>query len=213
MKKLALFLLPLLFLSLKANGVAIAPIKKINAWFNEEKAKSERGFHRFASLATVGTDGAPHVRIIEITGISKKRGVSFFTHKMTQKAKDLAFNPQAALNIWLPKTLRQMTVNGTVSFATQEETERAWKRMPRFMKLVFMASDHESTIESTEILEKKKMQLDKTYKDDIPMPYTFVGYHLKPDMITFYEIKPRHFPIKEIAKLRASEWTVCQTEP
>ncbi len=61
------------------------PVGQINQWFKAEKEKGMGGFHKFATLATVSSDGHPHTRMIEIVGLNKNKGALFFTHKNTEK--------------------------------------------------------------------------------------------------------------------------------
>ena len=204
-------ILPLTTLGAKENQ---NPILKTKQWFEEEKQKSDRGFHRFATLSTVGTDGHPYSRMIEIVGMSQTNGILFFTHRHTNKAEHLSQNPYAALNIWLPKTLRQVSINGQAKEVPSDIAESSWKRMPRFMKITFLSSAHKGELASPDTLLDRKAKLEEAYKDrDIPMPETFVGYRLMPDQVIFYEIKPRSFPEKELAQLDGKEWITCQLEP
>lgn len=205
------FLLPLVTLGAKENH---NPILKTKHWFEEEKQKSDRGFHRFATLSTIGPDGHPYSRMIEIVGMSQKNGILFFTHRSTNKAQHLSVNPFAALNIWLPKTLRQVSINGSVKEVPHDIAQRSWKRMPRFMKITFLASEHKGVLSSSDILEDRKAKLEEAYKErEIPMPESFVGYRLTPDQVVFYEIKPRNFPERELVELEGNEWVTCQLEP
>ena len=205
------FVLPLTTLCAKENQ---NPILKSKQWFEEEKQKSDRGFHRFATLSTIGPDGRPYSRMIEIVGMSQKNGILFFTHRSTNKAKHLLVNPYAALNIWLPKTLRQISINGLVKEVPNDIAESSWKRMPRFMKITFLASEHNGVLPSPDALEERKAKLEEVYKEsEIPMPETFVGYRLTPDQAIFYEIKPRSFPERELAELQENQWIVSQLEP
>ena len=204
-------ILPLTTLIAKENQ---NPILKSKHWFEEEKQRSDRGYHRFATLSTVGPDGHPYSRMIEIVGMSQKNGILFFTHRSTDKAQHLSVNPYAALNIWLPKTLRQISMNGSVKEVPTDIAERSWKRMPRFMKITFLASEHKGVLSSPDALEERKEKLEEAYKDrEIPMPETFVGYRLTPDRAVFYEIKPRSFPERELAELEGNQWIISQLEP
>jgi len=204
-----------LFLSLAVTLFAKEqhPTVRVNQWFKQEKEKSVGSMHKFATLATLSPDGRPHTRMIEIVGLSREKGALFFTHKNTEKAQHLSQSPYAALNIWLPNTLRQISIDGAVTQIPATEAERAWKRMPRFMKVTFMASDHTGELESIELLNERREKLEKLYPKEIPMPDAFIGYRLMPNRVIFYEIQPRNFPIKHVAHLDQNEWTISQVEP
>lgn len=191
------------------------PVAKVNAWFQDEKELTEGRFFKFASLATVASDGRPRSRMIEVTNFSQEKGALFFTHDKTQKVKDLSFNPHASLNFYLPRTHRQLCIDGTVYQIPREEAEKAWKRMPRFMQITFICSnDKNEPLESQEVLELRKKELEKEYPKEIPCPSTFIGYRFKPDQIIFYEVHLRSFPKKEIALLdEKNEWVSIHVEP
>lgn len=189
------------------------PITKINKWCKEEKTLTEGRYFTFGTLASVSQTGMPHSRMIEISHFDKNKGVLFFTHKNTRKAKDFEINPQASLNIWFPKTHRQVTLEGKVEEISPNEAEKSWKRMPRFMKLSFLASNHTGKLESDDVLQKRKKVLEKEIPKEIPMPEAFVGYRLIPEEIIFYQVNHRSFPKKEIAMLEKDDWITCLCEP
>ncbi|MCB1107430.1 MAG: pyridoxamine 5'-phosphate oxidase family protein [Chlamydiia bacterium] len=189
------------------------PTIKVNKWLSDEKELTEGRFFKLASLATVDSSGHPHSRIIEIIQFTQSKGALFFTHENTNKVKDLSYNPHTALNIYLPRTHRQMCIEGVVEPASFEEAEKAWKKMPRYMKVTFMCSKVGETLESQSILETRKKEIEKEYPTEIPCPPYFVGYYLKPKEIIFYESHHRSFPVKEIAILEKEEWISKLVEP
>lgn len=189
------------------------PITKVNAWFKEEQTRTTGTFHKFATLATVSRDGHPHTRMIELVGLNPQQGGLFFTHKNSEKVKHLEHSSHAALNIWLPQTHRQISIDGVVSQISEAEAEKSWNRMPRFMKITFMASTHQGEISSNEVLEERKKQLEELYPKEILMPGTFVGYRILPQKVIFYEIQSKSFPIKHIALIGSDDWSICQVEP
>ncbi len=189
------------------------PIKKLNGWFKDEKARTEGRFFKLASLATVSSDGVPHSRIVEITSFNQKDGAQFFTHQNTRKVQDLNFNPHASLNIYLPRTKRQLSIEGVVTQIPREAAEKSWKKMPRYTKVIFLCSNKTGVIESQDILEKRKQDIEKEYPNEIPCPSSFIGYRLKPHEIIFFEMQHRSFPLKEVATLNKDAWNIAFVEP
>lgn len=189
------------------------PITKVNEWCKEEKGQTEGRYFNLATLATVSPDGIPHVRIVEIAHFHKEKGALFFTHKSSNKVAHLNFNPHAALNLWLPKTHRQISIEGTTVEIPRNEREKSWNRIPRFMKLTFIASNHTGELESEEILQNRKEKLEKDFPKEIPMPDTFIGYRLVPNNIIFFALNHRSFAHKEVATLEKDNWVTCQVEP
>ncbi len=189
------------------------PVAKVDAWFKEEKERTEGRFFKFASLATVASNGRPHARMIEITNFNQTKGALFFTHEKTEKISHLSYNPHASLNIYLPRTHRQLCIDGIVNQISREEAEKAWSRMPRFMKFTFMASNNGELLESQTILENRRKELEKEYPKEVLCPQEFKGYRLVPDRIIFFKVHHRSFPTKEIATLEQNEWIYTAVEP
>lgn len=194
-------------------GKETHPIITINQWCKEEKGLTEGRYFTFGTLASVSSSGRPHTRMIEVSHFDKDKGVLFFTHKNTRKVSDFQFNPYASLNLWLPKTHRQITLEGKVEEISIIEAEKSWNRLPRFMKLSFLASNHTGKLESDEILEKRKGALKEAFPKEIPMPPTFIGYRLIPLEVIFFQLNHRSFPKKEIATLEDRGWITVLSEP
>lgn len=189
------------------------PMTKVNQWCREEKERTEGQYFTYGMLASVSSDGRPHTRTIEVSHFDKEKGALFYTHKHTQKVEDFLFNPHASLTVWLSKTHRQFTLEGKVEEISEAEAEKGWKKMPRFMQLLFLASNHKGKLESEVVLQKRKEELEKTYPKEIPFPETFIGYRLKPDLVTFYQVNFRSFPKKEVATFEKPGWITALLEP
>jgi len=194
---------------------SVRPIQKINKWFQEEKSPTEKHVHKFATLASVSAEGKPYTRMVELVKLRPKHGIVFFTHKNSVKVGHFASNPYAALNIYFSKTGRQVSLTGIVTTVPANQTEAAWNRMPRSMKIDFMVSDHKREPTTLEALENKKQSLKKKYqKAAIPVPDTFIGYQFHPEEIIFYELRKKKIPVKEIAQLKSqNEWICSIVEP
>lgn len=191
----------------------IDPITTVKKWCKEERGLTEGRYLSLGVLASVSSNGTPHTRIMKISHFDKKKGALFFTHKNTRKWADFQLNPHASLTLWLPKTHRQITLEGKVEEVSRIEAEKYWKRMPRFMKISFLASSHTGTLESNTLLQKRQQTLKTDLSKEVPMPRAFVGYRLIPLEITFYQENHRAAAKKEIATLEKEGWSLCLYEP
>ncbi|MCB1116371.1 MAG: pyridoxamine 5'-phosphate oxidase family protein [Chlamydiia bacterium] len=191
----------------------VHPIAKVNQWCKEEKEMTEGRHFIFGALASVSSDGRPHTRMMEISHFDKESGALFFAHKHSQKVEHFLFNPYASLTVYLPKTHRQFTLDGKVTEVSRSDAEKSWKKMPRYMQLTFLASNHKDPLASEEVLQQRKEALEKEFPKEIPLPDVFIGYRLKPDHMTFYQINHRSFPKKEVATCDKKNWITAQVEP
>ena len=120
--------------------------------------------------------------MIEISKLNPKEGAIFFTHRCSEKAEHITFHPYGALNLWLPRTHRQVSIEGSITQVSQDIAEKAWKRMPQFKK-------------------NRHLQQEKTPQEPLPCPPSFIGYQLTPTRIIFRENPKRVLPKKEVALL------------
>lgn len=188
------------------------PTEAMVEWLSQEKELSKSP-HLSGNLATVTLENKPSSRMVNVFW-SEQGDLLFYTHSNTQKVSHLARNPNANMNIWLPSTRKQVTVDGEIEPIAASELESNWKKMPRWMQLRFMSSDHHSKV--TDHKKSMKQTLadnEKKYPGDIPRPETFIGYKIIPNQITFYEIKMPDFAEKHVARKQAQQWIVAEYQP
>ncbi len=214
MKKLIFlfFVAPCLLFSATKNP---HPLTKLNQWFQDEQDPAGGRLHKFATLASVSPAGKPYTRMVELIKVSPQGGLVFFTHKNSVKVGHFSTNPHAALNIYLPKTGRQVSLAGKVVPVSQEGVTKAWRRMPRSLKISNLLSDHTREPTSLKALEKRNQALYKRYKKtEIPVPPTFVGFSFHPEEVIFFQVRRGNFPVKEIAALDEQQrWAYTLVDP
>ncbi len=209
---LLVFIFPCLLCAAKKDP---HPLTKLNQWFQDEQDPAGGRLHKFATLASVSATNKPYTRVVELVKVSPQSGLVFFTHKNSIKVGHFSANPHAALNIYLPKTGRQISLAGKVFPVPKEDVTKAWRRMPRSLKLATLLSDHAREATSLKALEKRKQALQTRYKQAaIPAPPTFVGFSFHPEEVIFFQIRRGTFPIKEIAALDEHQrWSYTLVDP
>src|ERR1043166_6228091 len=86
------------------------PLALFDHWFQEAKASEPRDPNAM-SLATVDADGLPDVRTVLLKGVDA-RGFTFYTNTESQKGRELAGSPKAALLFYWKSLNRQVRVRG-----------------------------------------------------------------------------------------------------
>src|SRR5919106_5346502 len=86
--------------------------------------------HTAAALATATRQGVPTVRTVLVRRIDQA-GFSFFTNYDSQKGRDLASNPVAALCFYWPWIDQQVRAEGPISRLTAEESDDYFAGRPR----------------------------------------------------------------------------------
>ncbi len=116
-----------------------------------------------------------------------ERGFGFFTNYDSQKGRELADNPRAALVIYWPKLGRQVRVTGDVVKQSVEESTAYFHGRPLASQLSAWASQQSQVILSRTVLEDSVAALSKRYEGaPVPLPQNWGGYRLLPLSIEFW---------------------------
>lgn len=171
---------------LEESAVEADPIAQFEKWFTQARAAGlpEPGA---MTLATVSSDGQPSARMV-ILREATSDGFVFFTNYRSQKGRELAANPRAALVLYWPELGRQIRVTGRAAKTSRAKSEAYFGTRPRGAQLSAWASWQSSVISSREFLEQRVRKLESKYADErVPAPPGWGGYRLKPDMIEFWQ--------------------------
>lgn len=175
--------------SLDEAEVGTDPVSFFSKWFTDAEEAAVNEVNAM-TLATVDDQSRPHARIVLLKGAGEK-GFTFFTNYQSTKGKNLTANPHAALVFFWPELERQVRVEGTVSKASEAESDEYYEHRPRGSRLGAWASPQSTVIESRSILEQKEKELEAQYEGKvIPRPEHWGGYILTPTRIEFWQGRP-----------------------
>ena len=161
------------------------PINQFNAWFNDAVAAGEI-LPESMTVATSTRSGEPSARMVLLRGVDE-RGFGFFTNYDSQKGRELAENPRAALVVFWPKLGRQVRVSGAVVKQTAEESSRYFHNRPLASQLSALASPQSSVIPNRGFLEDSVAALAAKYEGAVvPLPRNWGGYRVIPQIIEFW---------------------------
>lgn len=139
------------------------------------------------SLATVNANAMPSIRTVLLKGFDA-RGMVFFTHYGSQKAQDLAQNPQAAMLFHWLEVDRQVKVQGGVEKISMAESLEYFHSRPRESQIGAWTSDQSQPISSRMMLMQAFDSMKQKFKEgEIPLPDFWGGYRLKPSVFEFWQ--------------------------
>ena len=139
------------------------------------------------TLATSTRSGEPSARMVLLRGVDE-RGFGFFTNYDSQKGRELAENPRAALVIYWPKLGRQVRVAGDVVKQSVEESTAYFHNRPVESQLSALASPQSQVIPSRTVLGDSVAALSKRYEGGpVPLPQNWGGYRVIPQSIEFWQ--------------------------
>ena len=97
------------------------PLAKIAEWLKEAE-KKETLEPAAMSVATVGADGRPTLRMVLVRGIDE-RGLVFYTNLGSRKAEDIRDNQHVALCLHGKSMTRQVRVEGGATQGADAEAD------------------------------------------------------------------------------------------
>lgn len=162
------------------------PIQQFQRWL-QEAITSQLPEPNAMILATADRTGRPFARTVLLKDCDAG-GFVFYTNYRSDKGRQLAENPHAALLfLWL-ELERQVRIEGVVEKVSPAESEAYFRTRPRENRLGALASRQSQVVISREILDERFAQLAAQYPDDnIPMPNQWGGYRLKPELLEFWQ--------------------------
>lgn len=165
------------------------PFGLFSAWFEEAKA-SEPNDPNAMALATVGDDGLPDVRMVLLKGYDAA-GFVFYTHIASQKGRELAANPKAALLFHWKSLRRQVRIRGTVTPVTAAEADEYFATRPKQAQIGAWASKQSQPLESRFAFEQAiAKETAKHLLGAVPRPPGWSGYRIAPLTMEFWHDRP-----------------------
>jgi pyridoxamine 5'-phosphate oxidase len=165
------------------------PIRQFSHWLADAVAANIPAPEAM-TVATASREGSPSARLVLLKGVDE-RGFVFFTSYDSQKGRELAENPRAALVFYWPELARQVRVAGSVTPVSDDESDRYFHSRPRDSQISAAASWQSTVISDRAFLEERVRQIESTYSGvEIPRPNYWGGFRVVPESIEFWQSRP-----------------------
>jgi pyridoxamine 5'-phosphate oxidase len=165
-----------------------SPLRQIERWVRDA-VEAQHPEPNAMTLATASAAGEPSARVVLLRGID--RGLVFFTNYDSDKGKDLAQNPRAALCFYWTLLERQIRARGEVRRVSRAESEAYFRTRPRESQLGAWASRQSSVIVGRSELDRRVEQARARFGDDeVPCPPNWGGYRLSPERVELWQGRP-----------------------
>jgi pyridoxamine 5'-phosphate oxidase len=190
-----------------------SPFQQFELWFNQALAANLLEPNAM-TLATVTSEGKPDARIVLLKGFDD-RGFVFYTNYRSQKGRELAANPHAALVFLWGDLERQVRVVGRVEKATDLEADTYFQSRPLGSQLGAWASTQSEVIASRGVLEARMTALETEYAGrEIPRPEYWGGFRVLPTEIEFWQGRPSRLHDRLRYQLQDSgDWVIDRLAP
>ena len=149
--------------TLDINRVKTNPLEQFKFWLEEAmvaKVNEPTAMH----LSTLKANGMPSGRIVLLKEVDK--GFVFFTNYQSNKGKELASNPHAALTFFWPELERQVRIEGSVSKTEAKESDEYFMSRPIESQIGAWTSPQSQVIPDRAFLEKKKTEFEQRFRSE-----------------------------------------------
>jgi pyridoxamine 5'-phosphate oxidase len=168
---------------------AAEPLALFDAWMEEAKG-SEPADPTAMTLATVDADGLPNARMVLLKGVDA-RGFVFYTNTESQKGRELAAHPKAALVFHWKSLTRQVRVRGPVERVTDADADAYYATRARMSQIGAWASKQSAALESRHAFEKAvAFYTAKHAIGTVPRPPYWSGFRIVPTVMEFWHDRP-----------------------
>lgn len=171
----------------EADALAL-PFEQFRLWFNEA-IESGIPEPNAMTVATAGPNGRPSARVVLIKEFDA-RGVVWYTNYESRKGRELALNPQAALQFHWVELERVVRIEGRVEKVSAEESDAYFASRPLASRIGAWASEQSRPLSSRAALVARAAEFGLKFALHPPRPPHWGGYRLLPDYWEFWQGRP-----------------------
>lgn len=174
---------------LSRENLAVNPFLQFEAWFQQAN-QAQLAEVNAMQLATASAQGKPTLRTVLLKAFDEQ-GFVFYTNYHSQKAQQIAENPQVAALFFWKELERQVEVTGHIEKVSTLESFKYFTSRPRGSQLGAWVSAQSSIISSRTLLEAKLEEMKQKFsKGEVPLPDFWGGFRIIPDTVEFWQGRP-----------------------
>ncbi|MGW5054044.1 pyridoxal 5'-phosphate synthase [Actinokineospora sp. NPDC004072] len=161
------------------------------------------------ALATAGPDARTSSRIVQLLRVTGD-GIVFASFSDSPKGRDIAATGWASGVLYWRENRRQVTLAGPTSVLPAADSDALWAARPDHVLPMSVATRQSAPLTDPAALRARVQQIASGARP--PRPATWVGYHLKPATIEFWEDQPDRF-YHRLRYDRGPNWTTTRLQP
>lgn len=168
------------------SDLAADPFTQFERWLTDVTAENVVDWQAM-SLATATRDGRPSVRILYLRGWDE-RGFLFYTNYDSRKGHELANNPHVAAALYWKELERQVRIEGTITRASDAESDAYFAGRPRESCIGAWASLQSQPLADRATLERLTAEFEAKFAGGpIPRPPNWGGFRIVPESVEFWQ--------------------------
>ena len=160
------------------------------------------------SLATVGMNGSPSVRMVLMKGVDED-GFVFYTNLDGRKGRELRSRPAAAICFHWPVLEVQIRAEGNVTQVSDSDADEYFATRSRASQIGAWASIQSQPIERVNDLAERVAEYEAKFDGQpVPRPPFWSGFRLRPERIEFWKSKPGRLHERHLYTRSGDSWTM-----
>ncbi len=190
------------------------PLAQLSDWLEAARGAGETMPEAMA-LSTATIDGRPSSRMVLLRGLDQ-RGLVFYTDRESDKGRDLAANPYAAILFhWYLPRHRQVRLSGAVEEVDDDRSDDYWRSRPLGSRLSAIVSHQSEVIPGRALLEERRAELADRIDDasGAPRPQRWGGYCVRPDVVELWEEGADRLHDRLRYRSERGGWTIDRLSP
>ena len=190
--------------ALDEEASAADPLRQFEHWL-QQALDAQLPEPNAMTLATVGEGGRPSTRVVLIKGFDA-RGIVWYTNYESRKGRELAANPQAALQFHWVELERVVRIEGRVEKVEPALSDVYFASRPLDSRIGAWASPQSQVISSRAVLVANAAKVGLQHAMSPPRPPHWGGYRLKPDTWEFWQGRKSRLHDRLRYRLEAGAW-------
>jgi pyridoxamine 5'-phosphate oxidase len=164
------------------------PVIQFGRWFADAVRADE--FEPEAMCLATTLAGRPSARMVLLKALDQ-RGFVFYTNYESQKGRELAANPVAALVFRWTALRRQVRVTGRAERLSEAESDVYFASRDRGSQLGAWASQQSTVLPDRAALDRRMAEMEARFASGpVPRPPWWGGVRVRPDVVEFWQGQP-----------------------
>ena len=159
-------------------------------------------------LATADAGGRPSLRVVLLKHLDRD-GFVFYTNTLSDKGRQLAGNPQAAICVhWKHLDLQvQVRAEGRIEAVASDEADAYFASRPRGSQVGAWASQQSRPLPAREELERRIAEVEQRFDGrEVERPPHWSGYRLRPDRVEFWHGREFRLHDRQLFTCEGGRW-------
>jgi pyridoxamine 5'-phosphate oxidase len=180
--------------ALDDDAVPAEPVPLFVAWLQQAVDAGVPEPHAM-TLSTIDADGMPRARVLILKAVDD-RGWHFAVSSVSQKGRDLAAHPAAALTFYWPTLVRQIRIIGTVGDDGAQASAEDFLARPQGSRAMALTLRQSQPLHDIAELDAEIDKANHKLTDNPALvPEEWTSYAVRPSQVEFWQGAPdrRHW--------------------